>query len=99
MEMIVLSRNEVEQLIQDTVKATVSHMTRHTPPLMTKAQVAAYLDKSTATINRYMREGMPFRKIDGGHPEFYRSEVDRWLNERVQEISGQTHHTKGQKLV
>jgi predicted DNA-binding transcriptional regulator AlpA len=66
---------------------------------MNKAQVAEYLDKSTATIDRYMREGMPYRKIDGGYPEFYKSEIDRWVNERSKEVSWQANHSQGQELV
>jgi hypothetical protein len=30
-----------------------------------------------------MREGLPFRKIDGGYPEFYKESIDRWVRERA----------------
>jgi predicted DNA-binding transcriptional regulator AlpA len=83
----VLTNADVELLIQRTVDATLSKLEKlhRVPPLMNKAQVAEYLGKSTATIDRYMREGMPFRKIHGGYPEFYRPDIDAWLNERFRE--------------
>ena len=95
-EVITLTRPELERLIQQTVRVTVTEFTSNRiPPLMDKAQVAEYLGKTTATINRYMREGMPFRKIDGGYPEFYKFDIDRWLRERSKEIQGQTDNTEG----
>lgn len=80
----VLTTEDVESLIQKTVDATLSKLEKlhRVPPLMTKAQVAEYLGKSTATIDRYMREGLPFRKYDGGFPEFYRPDIDEWLRDR-----------------
>lgn len=86
--------DELEKLIRDTVRATVSEFKR-TPPILTKKQVAEYLGKSVPTIDRYMREGLPFRKIDGGYPEFYKSLVDEWINERVQKVSRKEDHVEG----
>lgn len=84
-EIVTLTKDDLERLIQKTVRVTVSEFTNNRiPPLMDKAQVADYLGKTPATINRYMREGMPFRKIDGGYPEFYKVDIDRWLRERFQ---------------
>ena len=79
--------DDLEKLIRDTVRVTVSEF-KHTPPILTKKQVAEYLGKSVPTIDRYMREGLPFRKIDGGYPEFYKPQVDGWMNERFQKVSG-----------
>jgi len=76
-----LSSQDIQKLIQETVRVTVSEF-RHTPPILTKKQVADYLGKSIPTIDRYMREGLPFRKIDGGYPEFYKESVDKWWVER-----------------
>jgi predicted DNA-binding transcriptional regulator AlpA len=91
--------DELQKLIRDAVRATVSEF-RHTPPILTKKQVADYLGKSVPTIDRYMREGLPFRKVDGGYPEFYKESIDRWVRHRAnQEISGKEDRAKGQELV
>lgn len=87
----VLTTEDIETLIQRTVDATLSRLEKlhRVPPLMTKAQVAEYLGKSTATIDRLMREGLPFRKYDGGFPEFYRPDIDAWLHDRFRNSSDQ----------
>ena len=84
--LILTSQQELKALIAEAVNDAVRLHPR-TPPLLTKAQVADYLGKSVPTIDRYMREGMPFRKVDGGHPEFYKPDIDRWLNERFREAT------------
>jgi predicted DNA-binding transcriptional regulator AlpA len=95
LEVVTLTRQDLTKLIQETVRVTVSEFRRdRVPPIMNKAQAADYLGKSVATINRYMREGMPFRKDGTGYPEFYRTELDRWINERIQTISGKTAHER-----
>ena len=48
--------------------------------VMDKKQLAKYLQKSPATINRYMADGMPYS--GEGHPRFYKSDVDDWLKSR-----------------
>lgn len=89
MEIVTLTQKDLERLIQKTVRDTVSEFTRNrVPPILNKAQVADYLGKTTATIDRYMREGMPFRKFDGGYPEFYKLDIDRWISERFQKVPG-----------
>jgi predicted DNA-binding transcriptional regulator AlpA len=100
MEIVTLTKQEVRELIEEAAREVMKQIQKQrTSPLMNKAQVAEYLDKSTATIDRYMREGMPYRKIDGGYPEFYKSEIDRWVNERSKEVSWQANHSQGQELV
>lgn len=88
MEVLQIERSELESLLIRATRIGVSQATR-VSPILTKAQVAAYLDKSIPTINRYMKEGMPFRKVDGGYPEFYKSQIDRWIDERSQEVQRQ----------
>jgi predicted DNA-binding transcriptional regulator AlpA len=93
-EILTLSKNEARQMIEEAVLSVMLKIEKkHVSPLMTKAQVAKYLDKSVATINRYMREGLPYRKIDDGYPEFYKSEIDRWVNERSEKVQGQAHYS------
>jgi hypothetical protein len=85
-EVAILTKNDLEQIIHSTVSAAVLQIKpAHFPLIMTKKQVAEYLDKPLSTINRWMTEGLPFRKEGKEHPEFYKPEVDRWLSERFSE--------------
>lgn len=68
-------------------------------PIMTKKQVAAYLDKPISAINRYMRLGLPYKKDGNDYPEFYKPDIDRWLCEYFQKASWKTDHPEGQELV
>jgi predicted DNA-binding transcriptional regulator AlpA len=58
----------------------------HHPSIMNRAQLRAYLGKPESTIKRYMREGMPYRKVDSDHPEFYKKDIDEWIEKRFQQI-------------
>lgn len=50
---------------------------RDTP--LTKQQAAEYLDVSVATIDRWMKQGLPFEKrTPNAHPKFFKSQIDRW---------------------
>ena len=50
-------------------------------PWVSKAQVAAYLGRSTRWVELKGREGMPSRMI-GGRRAYRLSEVEAWLRER-----------------
>ena len=84
MEVVTVSKDELKELIETTVRATVSEfVNQRVPPVMTKKQLAKYLDKPISTIDRYMREGMPcFRADERSYPEFYPKAVDEWLANR-----------------
>ncbi len=95
MQVVTISTDDLEQLIDRTVSAAVSkvkpiHFSSH----MTKQQVADYLGKPVSTINRWMLDGMPYKKEGNERPEFYKPQIDRWLDERFQKVSGQTDHAK-----
>lgn len=92
---IALTKDDLQDLIQRTVTATVAKVSTRTPPIMTKAQVADYLGKSVPTVDRYMREGLPYRKEGKDHPEFYKKQVDRWLDERAQTIPRREDRPEG----
>ena len=47
-----------------------------------KTQLADYLGKSTTTISRYMKKGMPYRYTPTGSLEFDIREVEKWLNKK-----------------
>ncbi len=52
-----------------------------TEPWVSKAQVAAYLGRSTRWVEMMNREGMPSRMI-GGRRGYRLSEVDAWIEAR-----------------
>lgn len=54
------------------------------PKRMSKAQLAKYWNRSIATIDRYMKLGMPYRKIGNGYPEFILEDVEEWYNQHSQ---------------
>jgi hypothetical protein len=81
---------QLEQLIEKTVSVAVSKIKPdRVPPIMSKKQVAAYLDKPISTIDRWMREGLPFRKEGKDYPEFYKPHVDKWISERFGAIESE----------
>ena len=82
-----ISESDLQSLLIEAARLGASEVAiKYFPPIMTKQEVAAYLGKSVPTIDRYMREGMPYRKEGNGHPEFHKGAVDRWLNERFQTV-------------
>lgn len=90
------SRTDLTELINDAVSRAVSTK----PPLvMTKKQLAAHLTKPISTINRWMSQGMPYRKEGNEYPEFYRPQIEKWLHERFQNLQRETDNTEGQELV
>lgn len=50
----------------------------HEPSLMTKRECAEYLRVSVSSVDRYIKEGLPCRKV-GGQPRFVKDDVDEWL--------------------
>ena len=85
-----LSDAELEQLLERTVSLAVSKIQPYkVPPIMTKKQVAAYLDKPISAINRYMAQGMPYKKDGNDYPEFYKPHVDKWLSERFAHLESE----------
>jgi hypothetical protein len=50
--------------------------------LMTKKQLADYLQRSTRWVELMSREGLPSYKRNNGHMRYSRREVDAWLDER-----------------
>jgi excisionase family DNA binding protein len=53
---------------------------RDSEPWLRKAELARELQCSGKTIERRMREGMPFMPV-GRHPRFRLSEVEAWLRQ------------------
>ncbi len=83
----VIFRDELETIITTTVRETIAQVQPvHHPSIMNRAQLRAYLGKPESTIKRYMREGMPYRKEENDHPEFYKKDIDAWIEKRFQQI-------------
>lgn len=79
-EIITIEKTELMKLIDVSIAGAIERAIHSSQPpeLMTKAEVAKYLKKSHATINRWMRyNGLPHHGV--GRPTFNRSEVDAWL--------------------
>jgi excisionase family DNA binding protein len=54
--------------------------------LMSKADLMRYLSVSKTTIDRLMKAGLPYIKLDPGRRgsvRFRREDIDRWLAKRV----------------
>jgi predicted DNA-binding transcriptional regulator AlpA len=85
--MEVVFKDDLAEIIQTTVRETIARVQPvHHPSIMNRAQLRAYLGKPESTIKRYMREGMPYRKDGTDHPEFYKKDIDAWIEKRFQQI-------------
>ncbi len=79
-EVITVEKTELIRLIDESVAGAIEKVigSAKPPDIMTKAEIAKYLKKSNATINRWMRyHGLPYHGV--GRPTFNRVEVDEWL--------------------
>ena len=79
-EIVTIEKAELMILIETSVATAIEKAIRNTKPpaIMTKDEVAKYLKKSHATINRWMRKnGLPYHGV--GRPTFNREEIDAWL--------------------
>ena len=79
-EIITIEKTELIRLIDTSVAGAIEKAIHSSQPpqIMTKSEVAKYLKKSGATINRWMRKnGLPYHGV--GRPTFNRAEVDAWL--------------------
>ena len=79
-EIVTIEKTELSRLIDMTGADAIERAIRSAKPpeIMTKDEVAKYLKKSRATINRWMRyNGLPHHGV--GRPTFNRAEVDAWL--------------------
>lgn len=92
-----LPKSEIELIVRETIKAIAPP--RPVPLVMTKKQLAEFVVKPISTIDRWMKQGMPFRKEGDEYPEFYRPAVEAWLYERhSQKVQGQESNPEGQEL-
>lgn len=81
-QIIVLTPDQLTEIVSDAVEVGVSRTHKPPPLVMSKQQLADHLDKPISTINRWMTQGLPYRKEGNEYPEFYRPQVERWLEER-----------------
>ena len=94
------TRDEISGIIAETAQAVAEKLRVYVPPVFTKKQVAAYLDKPISTVDRYMKEGLPYYKADeNSYPEFSREQVDNWIRERFQKVQRKEDNVEGQELV
>lgn len=74
-EVITIPKDELLELIDQTVSRAVERALRPPDEVLTLAELCTYRKRSAATIHRLVKRGMP-RQSDG---RFRRSEVDAWL--------------------
>jgi excisionase family DNA binding protein len=74
----------IRGIVADELRPIRDNLNNDTPSeWMTRSQLAAYLGVSLPTVNRHMKEGMPYSRL-GEQPRFHKSDIDRWLkDERV----------------
>lgn len=80
-----ITESEIVDIVRRAALAVVVDLRENLHPsreVMTKAQVAKYLGRSIATVDRWMLKGMPFQKEGNDHPTFIRKDVDYWLRTR-----------------
>ncbi len=62
---------------------------------MTTAQVAKQLNVSEATVNKWADEGtLPCYRLSGSVIRFRASEIEKWIEDRRQELGRNTTITK-----
>lgn len=83
MRVYTLSEHELDELCIKAARLGASQAILSAQPkeVMTKKELAEYLRVSVATIDRKMRDGLPFVKVSEESPRFYRSQIDRWLQQ------------------
>lgn len=77
MEIVTVEKTELMRLIESAVSSAVAKVLKPPDEIMTKDEAAKYLKKSTSTITRWMKTGLPYH--GNGRPTFKRSEIDEWL--------------------
>lgn len=82
---IAFTEDELADLLIKSANLGASQAIRSAQPkeVMTKKEVADYLRVSVATVDRKMKDGLPFVKVSEDSPRFYRRQVDNWLHERL----------------
>ena len=84
MELVLISKDDLQALIQDTVSACLASIPKDErrddlPEWLTRQQVAAFLGCSIATVDNYSREGLLQKIHINGLPRFKREQVRQAL--------------------
>lgn len=77
---VVALKNLLAEVVRDVVREELSRALSSQRPL-SKAELAAALRKSTATIDRHVRDGMPYKQ-EGARRMFDLDECRAWLRNR-----------------
>ncbi|MEZ4301921.1 MAG: hypothetical protein R3B70_43715 [Polyangiaceae bacterium] len=77
---VVALRTLLSEVVRDVVRAELARALSAQRP-MSKAELAAALGKSTATIDRHVREGMPYAR-EGARRIFDLDACRAWLRNR-----------------
>lgn len=81
--MRLLTTDDLETIEQMIIKSVRTALPKPVPYTLTKKQLAEYVQKPISTIDRWMKQGMPFHKeTETSFPEFIKPEVDKWMEDR-----------------
>lgn len=103
MAIAVLEESEITELIRKAVALATTDLRdelerSRTPELMTKDRLAIYLECHVSSINRFMKNGLPFEML-GDHPRFRKVDIDNWLKHgSVQTLQRETNNGEGSEL-
>jgi excisionase family DNA binding protein len=110
MAIAVLEESELQKIITDAVKLAAAELRdelerSRTPELMDKGLLTKYLRCHISSINRFMKNGMPFEML-GEHPRFRKSDIDAWLkggptenrNGGIQTLQRSANNDEGSEL-
>lgn len=84
MAVAVLDESQLQDLIRQAVLLATAELRdelelKRTPEVMTKQQLSDYIHYDASSINRFMKEGMPFER----GPRFRKCCIDAWLKSSV----------------
>lgn len=85
MDVRLVDANELERLLRSVVRDELDARERPLE-IMTKKQLSERYGWSPSTINRKMKQGLPYFGKNGEHPRFRKSDVDSWLTSQQEYI-------------
>lgn len=86
---VVVSREELDELIRKAVSDVVSGVAPRTREFLTQEQLAGRLGISQKSVQRMVnRDGLPVHELGPKLQRFLWTEVEQWLTERGKNLGG-----------
>ena len=90
-ELIITTESQLSEIVRRHVGHAITDLiAKPMPEILTKSELAEYLRCDVSKINRLRPPSIKF----GSHPRYRKSDIDRWLNGRTQEVSRQEDITQ-----